>query len=68
MEKLSPIFAIQKSVHQIPAILSLLVGLFIVKKRVYPKREEPEFLGDNMPFTLIDSLSLDITSDKRRWR
>jgi hypothetical protein len=43
--------------HNILAFMPVLIGMIIVKKRVYSNREDIDILGDNLPLTLIDSLS-----------
>ena len=57
MERLDQIIAITKSSHHLPAFLSFLAGMLIAKKRVYSNWEDNDILGDNLPLTLIDSLS-----------
>jgi len=55
MDRLS-VIAIAKSSHQhLPALLSLVVGLFTIKKNsfLYIGEENP---GDNIPVTLMESI------------
>jgi len=57
MERLNHFIEITKSSYHLPAFLSFLVGMLVVNKRVYSNREDNDILGDNLPLTLIDSLS-----------
>ena len=56
MDRLSNIVEITKHSHYMPAVLSFLIGLFILRNESYLFSEEDEGLGDNIPLTLIDSL------------
>lgn len=57
MDRLDHVMEIAKSSHQhMPALLSLLVGLFIIKKKSYFLSDD-DCLGDNIPASLMDGLN-----------
>lgn len=58
MEKINHMVEIANQSHHLPLFISFLIGVLTVKKRVYMNREDTDILGDNLPLTLIDSLSL----------
>ena len=56
MDRLDHVVELAKSSHQhLPALLSLLVGLFTIKRNsfLYIGEENP---GDNIPVTLMESV------------
>ena len=55
MDRLSNVIEIAKHSHHMPAVLSFLIGMFLLHKESYLFSDE-ENLGDNIPLTLIDSL------------
>jgi len=57
MDRLNHVLEIAKHSHQMPAILSLLIGLFLLRKESYLFSDEDNGIGDNLPITLIDSLT-----------
>ena len=56
MDKLSNIVEIAKHSHHMPALLSLFLGLIVIKKRSSAFFKENEITGDNIPATLMDGL------------
>ena len=56
MDRLNHVIELAKSSHQhMPVLLSLLVGLFSIKRDPFLFIDEVA-TGDNIPMTLIDSL------------
>ena len=56
MDRLEHVVELAKASHQhLPALLSLLVGLFSIKKASFLNIEE-ETAGDNIPVTLMESI------------
>jgi len=56
MDRLSNILEIAKHSHHMPTVLSLFIGLFLLRKKSYLFSDEDNRIGDNIPLTLIDSL------------
>lgn len=56
MDRLNHVIEIARQSHHMPAILSLLVGLFLLRKESYLFSDDDNGIGDNIPLTLIDSL------------
>jgi len=56
MDRVNHVIEIAKQSHQVPAILSLLIGIFLLRKEAYLFSDEDCELGDNLPVTLIDLL------------
>jgi len=56
MDRLNNIIEVVKQSHHMPALLSLLVGLFIIKKSSFLHVEDGDALGDNIPTFLMDGL------------
>ena len=54
MDRLSNIIEIAKHSHHMPAVLSFLIGMFLLHKESYLFSDEE--VGDNIPMTLIDAL------------
>ena len=56
MEKIRHIFeAVSQSQHM-PALLSLFVGLMVIRKRPWLFFSDNEIVGDNIPASLMDGL------------
>ena len=56
MDRLKHVIELTKSYHQyMPALLSLFVGLFSIKKASFLYVDEGSF-GDNIPVTLMESV------------
>ena len=56
MDKLNHVVELAKSSHQhMPALLSLLVGLFSIKREPFLNIGEENY-GDNIPVTLMESV------------
>lgn len=56
MDRLNSIVEIAKHSHHMPAILSLLIGMFLLRQEPYLFSDDEKVIGDNIPLTLIDSL------------
>ncbi|MDP3791235.1 MAG: hypothetical protein Q8R38_04230 [Candidatus Omnitrophota bacterium] len=56
MFRVNHIVEIAKHSHQMPVILSFLIGMFLLNKEAYLFNDEDKGVGDNIPLTLIDSL------------
>ena len=56
MDRLSNIIEIAKHSHHMPAILSLLIGMFLLRQESYLFSDDDNGIGDNIPLTLIDSI------------
>jgi len=54
MEKINQIVEIAKQSHHLPWALSLLIGLFIIRKE--QREYEGEIFGDNVPTTLMEGI------------
>lgn len=57
MDRLSNVIEIAKHSHHMSAVLSFLIGLFLLRKESYLFSDEDNGIGDNLPLTLIDSLN-----------
>ena len=55
MDRLGNIIEIVKHSHHMSGVLSLLIGLFLLRKESYLFSDEE--VGDNIPMTLIDALN-----------
>ena len=53
MDRIDHVIEIAKTSHQMPLLLSFLMGLFVVSRA---EGREEEVLGDNVPTTLIEGL------------
>jgi len=58
MDRLNNIFGIANQAHHMPALLSLLVGLMVVRKRPWLFFNDGEIAGDNIPASLMDGLDV----------
>lgn len=56
MFRVSHIVEMAKQSQQMPALLSLLIGMFLLHKESYLFSNEDNSIGDNIPLTLVDSL------------
>jgi len=57
MDRLDNVMEIAKSSHQhMPALVPLLVGLFIIKKKSCFLSDD-ETVGDNIPTSLMDGMN-----------
>ena len=56
MNRLNNVIEIAKHSHHMPVILSLLIGLFLLRKESYLFSDEDKGIGDNIPLNLIDSI------------
>ena len=55
MDRLSHVIEIARHSHHMSGVLSLLIGLFLLRKESYLFSDEE--VGDNIPMTLIDALN-----------
>ena len=55
MDRLDHVVELAKQSHHLPALLSLLVGLFSIKRDSLLNIEEKNS-GDNIPVTLMESI------------
>jgi hypothetical protein len=56
MDRLNHVIEALRQSHHMPALLSLLVGLVLLKKENRLFRED-ETIGDNIPTSLMDGLN-----------
>jgi hypothetical protein len=56
MDRLNNLVEIVKHSNNMPALLSLFLGLIVIKKRPLLLFNESEITGDNVPATLMDGL------------
>lgn len=56
MDRLSHVIEIAKHSHHMSGVLSLLIGLFLLRKESYLFSDNEVCVGDNIPMTLIDAL------------
>jgi len=56
MEKIKHLVGIAGQSQHMPAILSLLVGFMVIKKRPWLFFSDDETAGDNIPASLMDGL------------
>jgi len=56
MDRLNHVIEALRQSHHMPALLSLLVGLVLLKKENRLFRED-ETMGDNIPTSLMDGLN-----------
>jgi len=56
MDRLSNVIEIARQSHHMPAILSFLIGMFLLRQESYLFSDDDKGIGDNIPLTLIDSL------------
>ena len=56
MDRLNHVIEIAKQSHHMPALLSLFLGLIVIKKRPSVFFTENDIPGDNVPATLMDGL------------
>ena len=56
MDRLNNVIEALRQSHHMPALLSLLVGLVLLKKESIMFRED-EAMGDNIPTSLMDGLN-----------
>ena len=57
MYRLNNVIELARQSHQMPAMLSLLIGLFLLHKEPYLFSDEDKSIGDNVPLTLVDRLN-----------
>lgn len=58
MEKIKHLIEMVGQAHHMPALLSLLVGLMVVRKRPWLFFNDGEIAGDNIPASLMDGLDV----------
>lgn len=58
MERIDHALEIARQYHHMPILLSLFVGLLVIKKRPWLFFNEGEIAGDNIPASLIDGLGV----------
>ena len=58
MDRLNHVIEVVKQSHHMPALLSLLVGMFTIKKSSFIHAEDDDALGDNVPTSLMDGLKM----------
>ena len=56
MNRIDNVIEIAKSSHQMPLLLSFLVGLFVIKRSRGVELYEDDIVGDNVPTTLIEGI------------
>ena len=56
MNKITELIVAVKTSHYLPAMLSLVMGLLILKKQSFFFKDNDSVFGDNIPVTLIDSI------------
>jgi len=56
MDRIDHVIEIAKSSHQMPLLLSFLVGLFIIRSSRDVELNEDDIVGDNVPTTLIEGI------------
>jgi hypothetical protein len=56
MERVDHVIEVLKQSQHIPALLSLLVGMTIIRKRPWLSFGDDEAAGDNIPASLMDGL------------
>ena len=56
MDRIDHVIEIAKSSHQMPLLLSFLVGLFVIKHSRDIELYEDDIVGDNVPTTLIEGI------------
>ncbi|GEM_PF-4889539 len=54
MNRIDHVIEVARSSHQIPLLLSFLVGLFVTKRECLI--DEEEITGDNVPATLMERI------------
>ena len=57
MDRLNNVIEVVKQSHHMPTLLSLLVGMFIIKRNSFLHAEDDDVLGDNIPTSLMDGLN-----------
>ena len=57
MFRVNHIVEIAKQSQQMPAVLSLLIGMFLLHKESYLFSDEDNSIGDNIPLVLVDKLN-----------
>ncbi len=56
MERMNEVIDIARSSRHMPFLLSLLVGIFVIRKDRYADEVEDPVIGDNVPASLMQSL------------
>lgn len=57
MDRLNSIVEIAKHSHHMPAILSLLIGMFLLRQESYLFSDDEKVIGDNIPLTLAGKIN-----------
>ena len=57
MFRVNHIVEIAKQSQQMPAVLSLLIGLFLLRKESYLFSSGEKVIGDNIPLTLAGKIN-----------
>lgn len=58
MEKIRHMFELVSQSQHMPALLSLFIGLMVIRKRPWLFFNESEIAGDNIPASLMDGLGV----------
>lgn len=54
MEKFGQAVDIVRSSHHVPFLLSLLLGICLIRKKKYAEEANDPVIGDNIPASLIE--------------
>lgn len=54
MERIEHAFEIVRTSHHVPFLLSLLLGIFLVKKDRHAEEVSDPVIGDNIPASLME--------------
>jgi len=58
MEKVDHVIEVLKQSQHMPALLSLLVGMMVIRKGHWLSFNDDEAAGDNIPASLMDGLEV----------